>query len=408
MSSPGIDTTRLIYAGRFADELDHDDVLTDWDLDPVPLRRRLRDCEELVLLDPLSFPLEALGDRAGEILLDVMPPTELDLDDTVAVLGEPLLAGLTVEDYLLVHDDERWGRLVDRFNWVASQRVAPDEPGIAAAYACLRRRWRDEGVVRVETPFGVFSTHAGDLITEQLREFGAHQRSDLAALLSLVRPGDVVVDVGAHIGTFTVPLARRVGPSGRVTAFEPAAVNRALLAENVEQNDAADVVAVRGELVGSEGGDAYRPTVPAGNTGAAAFESDDRTVASPLPRTTLDAWWAAEGRPPVEVLKIDVEGMELDVLRGAEELLSKRHPLVMVELDRQQLRRQASSLGVLLTVLDELGYRLFENRLERNRPDDEFDLQPTGRGSGRTDLFDVLAVHVDSDRQPSGSGRGGA
>jgi hypothetical protein len=55
--------------------------------------------------------------------------------------------------------------------------------------------------VILSTPWGSLESFAGDLITEQLHDYGAHQRSDLAFLLSLLRPGDTVVDVGAHVGT---------------------------------------------------------------------------------------------------------------------------------------------------------------------------------------------------------------
>jgi len=57
---------------------------------------------------------------------------------------------------------------------------------------------------RVETDHGTFRSFRDDLVTRQLRRFGAHQRNELAMLLGFVRPGDRVVDVGAHVGTFSV------------------------------------------------------------------------------------------------------------------------------------------------------------------------------------------------------------
>jgi hypothetical protein len=64
----------------------------------------------------------------------------------------------------------------------------------------------------VTTPWGSLESFAGDLITDQLNECGAHQRSDLALLLSLLRSGDTAIDVGAHIGTYTIPIARAAQP----------------------------------------------------------------------------------------------------------------------------------------------------------------------------------------------------
>ncbi len=94
----------------------------------------------------------------------------------------------------------------------------------------------------VETSLGSFACWEDDLITTQLRKFGAHQRSDLALMLSFVRPGDWVIDIGAHVGTFSVPLAWAVGSTGHVFAFEPAPENFALLCENIGGNGVADVV----------------------------------------------------------------------------------------------------------------------------------------------------------------------
>ena len=62
---------------------------------------------------------------------------------------------------------------------------------------------------------------ANDLVTNQIKKFGAHTRPELAFLLSVVDEGDAVFDIGGHIGTFAIPLAQKVGPSGRVLVVEP-------------------------------------------------------------------------------------------------------------------------------------------------------------------------------------------
>ena len=96
--------------------------------------------------------------------------------------------------------------------------------------------------VQIETPFGTFESFEDDHITGHLVESGAYQRSDLAMLLSFVRSGDHVLDIGAHIGTFSVPLGKAVGETGRVVAFEPVADNFELLERNILSNNLADVV----------------------------------------------------------------------------------------------------------------------------------------------------------------------
>lgn len=74
----------------------------------------------------------------------------------------------------------------------------------------------------VETRGGTYCCLQGDVIVDQLRQYGAHQRNDVAMAKSLLRAGDSVIDVGAHIGTTAVPFARVVGANGHVFAFEAA------------------------------------------------------------------------------------------------------------------------------------------------------------------------------------------
>jgi FkbM family methyltransferase len=96
--------------------------------------------------------------------------------------------------------------------------------------------------VRVETPYGTFACLKGDFITANLRKFGAHQRSDLAAALGLIEQGDTVIDIGSHIGTFAIPFGRAVGSSGTVVAFEAMKDHLVLLEQNIHDNGLDGVV----------------------------------------------------------------------------------------------------------------------------------------------------------------------
>jgi tRNA G37 N-methylase Trm5 len=97
------------------------------------------------------------------------------------------------------------------------------------------RGW--SSTVTIETVHGSFVSRRNDHITRQLQQFSAHTRNELAMLLSLVRAGDIIIDIGAHIGTFAIPLARRVGDEGKVYAFEADSGNFTLLEKNVELNN---------------------------------------------------------------------------------------------------------------------------------------------------------------------------
>jgi hypothetical protein len=74
--------------------------------------------------------------------------------------------------------------------------------------------------IKVTAIFGTVVAFKDDLITQQIIRFGAHTRPELAFLLNIINPRDKVFDIGAHIGTFAIPIAAKVGSQGRVLAVE--------------------------------------------------------------------------------------------------------------------------------------------------------------------------------------------
>ena len=158
--------------------------------------------------------------------------------------------------------------------------------------------------VVIRTPHGTFHGPADDLVTRQLAEFGGHTRNELAMVLSFVGEGDIVLDVGGHIGTFAVPLGRKVGPEGRVFAFEPTPSNHDYLVRNVRENGLGKTVHV--ERLGADD----RAQRPPGNTSAAFLTEDGE---GELVHTVLlDEWWRTKTRGDshrIAMIKIDAEGL---------------------------------------------------------------------------------------------------
>ncbi len=158
-----------------------------------------------------------------------------------------------------------------------------------------------------------------------------------------LRAGDLFVDVGANVGLYSVWATETDGVD--VLAFEPSTATHARALENVELNGLAGRVEVRRQAVGAErvevklttGLDAVNRVV-AGGAGA----GDHIEV---VDQTTLDH--ALDGRAPA-LMKIDVEGAELDVLRGARHAIASHRPALLVEVNDPE------GLEALLT---ELGYR---------------------------------------------------
>ena len=153
---------------------------------------------------------------------------------------------------------------------------------------------------------------------------------EYAAFKSAVRPGATVLDVGANVGAYTVLFAQWAGAAGRVIAFEPSPETIAGLREHVRINAVADRVEIVDAAVSSGEGTASFDC--AGASGANALVAADGGIAGAITvrTTSLDRFCESRGLRP-SVIKIDVEGAELDVLRGARQTLAQPGLDIFVE-----------------------------------------------------------------------------
>jgi len=185
-----------------------------------------------------------------------------------------------------------------------------------------------------------------------------------AMLRSLVRPGDVVYDVGANLGLYARYLVSTLH-AGRVVSFEPVADNRALLAANLRLGGIEDRVTVMPMALGDEDGEAEFQVDDMQSasgtlskvTGGAACVGRQNLGLGPLtarvPVRRLDTLMAERDRnglPLPDVIKIDVEGAEGLLLRGAADLLREHRPRLLVEL------HGVGCIRDVLPFLDEIGY----------------------------------------------------
>lgn len=186
---------------------------------------------------------------------------------------------------------------------------------------------------------------------------------------SVLKPGHGFVDVGARIGAHAVPMTRLVGPSGAGLAIEanPGTVPRlqaALAAPGVPQGITEVLQAAALDRAGEV---AFHPRPP-GQDGMSSVLADPHCPGDPgapdavtVPCTTLDAALAAHPLPRVDFLKIDVEGAEYAVLRGATGLLARHRPLVALEnLPREAAAQAGYTARDWFGLFEQAGYRLFD------------------------------------------------
>lgn len=255
-------------------------------------------------------------------------------------------------------------------------------------------------VEAVATNWGPMQAWEGDVITRQLRDFGAHTRNELAMVASLLRPGDRMLDIGAHVGTFALPLARRVGPEGHVFAFEASRDNHALLERNIRLNAMESSITTTFGVVSEEPGAFSMRSPDETNSGMHYFVATAGPTSAELPSVQIDAWHAAAGSPPVALVKIDVEGAEVSVLRSSRRLIERHRPAIYIEINTAALANFGKSAMDIETELSALGYHFFRNVGARNSSHDHFRIARLPRLAAGGGFFDCLAVHPGSARYP--------
>ena len=209
---------------------------------------------------------------------------------------------------------------------------------------------------------------------------GHYEQDEARFARSVLKPGDTAIDAGAHIGFFTMQMAAAVGPGGAVYAFEPFDANAELLERSIQENRFDDRIIFQRAAVGASSGTATL-TFPLEtlNTGGAYLL---RKGTSPVggnrtkdvPVVALDD---LPIRRPVRFIKMDVEGAEPLVMRGAARLLRDDRPVVLSELHPTQLDRASdTSADAFLSDMRAAGYRA--HLMQEGRPAAPLDRAPAG------------------------------
>lgn len=180
---------------------------------------------------------------------------------------------------------------------------------------------------------------------------GRYEPTHTRAMIERAGPGDAVLDIGAHVGYFTLLFARLVGASGSVWAFEPDPTNFRYLQRHVSVNGLRNVQTRRLAISDEEGTVRFAAGRGSG-TGHLSQRGTDEVRS-----TTIDAFCARSGVSP-SLIKMDVEGAELRALQGAIKVLERARPVVLLSTHGTQVHDACEDL------LRGAGYRvlrLFES-----------------------------------------------
>lgn len=214
-----------------------------------------------------------------------------------------------------------------------------------------------------EVPYGQsLEVFCGEYVSDHIYYYGCFETELVMQLGEALEPGMVFLDVGAHVGLYSIVAAARVGETGKVFAFEPSEETFGLLARNAARSKADVIECTRAAVSSEEGfvelhlGD---KSIRASSTmGKATYTSNSETV----PTVTLDGFLAARGITAVDAIKMDIEGAERLALLGAHDLLAGPGApgLIQIELDERHTTRFGHSTQEVTGLLRDAGYEIYD------------------------------------------------
>lgn len=236
----------------------------------------------------------------------------------------------------------------------------------------IPKTWRD-GLFKIRYGFqGIPRTFVGQSLRldESLRRWNLEGEDVVAETVQAqLKSGDTFLDIGANFGLHTLHAAKRVGSQGSVFAFEPVPKNLRLLQRNVTLTN----VQAQTQIVPAAVSNQPEPTlefyVPGDEVAVtASLQSTQNTQKIQVKNVRLDDFWVSINQP-IHLIKIDVEGAELDVLRGAKTVLQTWHPILLIEVHGFALPNFGASIKDLRAFLAELGYHEMQVLNHQNRDD---------------------------------------
>lgn len=205
-------------------------------------------------------------------------------------------------------------------------------------------------------------------IEKKLYLTGTYEKGLLKILGQILKKGDIVVDAGANIGLISIFAAQRVGTSGLVLAFEPHPETVSILKRNILMNK-LNQVRVFSVGLGSRN---YKSKIYSNlhiNRGASSMVSfQNDSVAYDIDVMVIDEVMEANNIDRVNLLKVDVEGYEMEVLKGAEKLLSSDNgPILVVECSNTRQNFNYSTEDLFRFLTHTHGYSVFRFAISKEK-----------------------------------------
>lgn len=233
-------------------------------------------------------------------------------------------------------------------------------PGVAAVYRWVMNLVHPSGITQISTAdFPLWINASGGGLHQILLEQGVYEPETTEIMKEIIKPGMTILDIGANIGYFSMLFGKRVGPTGRIVCFEPAPENVDLLKRNIDLNKLDDRMTVVASCVGDSNNPVtlHLDSTNQGNHSLSQANVVTEKSTINVPCTTIDTYLTAHPLPHIDLLKMDVQGAELQVLHGMTVTLNAHPKMSMVmEYWPFGLRNTGANPADVLTILRKAGY----------------------------------------------------
>lgn len=213
-------------------------------------------------------------------------------------------------------------------------------------------------VIKVGEHFFNYGSDSDDQDLLYIINWNRYYRSERALIADYVNKSDTVVDVGANLGFFTILLSNLVGPNGKIFSFEPSKKTFKALSENIKINNIRNVIMENSGCGDIEGTFSLSKDGKFSGMDHIIVDKTEVTNFERIDMIKLDNYFESfNGR--INLIKIDTEGYEPNVLKGAVKLINSFHPVLVVELSRTYLQQSVDAKRII----SEMGYRIENNEV---------------------------------------------
>ncbi len=206
--------------------------------------------------------------------------------------------------------------------------------------------------------YKLFIDKSDTVVSESLINHGVWEPDILHLFQKYIRPGNTIVEIGAHIGDFTLSASQAVGPKGKVFAFEPSSHNLSFLRKSLSENRIQNVTLIP-KAVSNKSGQINLYLSKDNQGDHRTYNFSTQSATETVKTVSLNDYFTS--LPTIHFLKIDIQGSEFQALLGMSKLLQKRKIKILVsELYPEGLKQAGSSWQKYLKLLQKSGFNIYQ------------------------------------------------